>query len=166
MPDPAELLAVARQLANSLPQPNDAQLRRAVSTAYYAVFHKILLAAAERFMGPGTESTAGYSLLYRSFDHRHMKTICEHLNAPTMKKTMQTNLRRTTVSVEMRHFARNFSLLQEQRHLADYDPRAAHETSAVSNLVDLAEIAIRAFDSAPPEEQADILALLMVRPRP
>jgi hypothetical protein len=95
-----------------------------------------------------------------------MKTICEHLNAPTMKKTMQTNLRRTTVSVEMRHFARNFSLLQEQRHLADYDPRAAHETSAVSNLVDLAEIAIRAFDSAPPEEQADILALLMVRPRP
>jgi uncharacterized protein (UPF0332 family) len=58
MPDPAELLAVARQLANSLPQPNDAQLRRAVSTAYYAVFHKILLAAAERFMGPGTESTA------------------------------------------------------------------------------------------------------------
>jgi len=166
MPDPAELLAVSRQLLTSLPQPNDAQLRRAVSTVYYAVFHKILREAAGRFMGPGSEGSAGYSLLYRSFDHGHMKTICEHLNVPNMRKAMQTNLHRTAVSAETRNFASAFLVLQEQRHRADYNPRAAYEASEVSNLIDLAEIAIRAFDNAPPDEQADILALLMVRPRP
>lgn len=165
MPDPAQLLAVSRQLLFSLPQPNDAQLRRAVSTIYYALFHKILREAAARFMGSGSESSAAYSLLYRSFDHRHMKTICEQLNVPTMKKAMQTSLHRTAVSAAMRNFARIFLVLQEQRHQADYDPRTAFESSEVSNLIDMAELAIRAFNNAPPAEQADILALLMVRPR-
>jgi len=42
------LLAAARRLsdASRQPPPTDAQLRRAVSTAYYAVFHTVLRAAA------------------------------------------------------------------------------------------------------------------------
>jgi hypothetical protein len=65
MPDPSELLAGARLLsdASGAIPPSDAQLRRAVSTAYYALFHKVVRAAAERFMGPAHENAAGFSLL-------------------------------------------------------------------------------------------------------
>jgi hypothetical protein len=63
---------------------SDAQRRRAVSTAYYAVFHHILAAAAARFMGPGTEASGGYRLLYRGFNHGRMKTVCTALTAPAL----------------------------------------------------------------------------------
>jgi len=58
MPDPAELLSVARLLSTigSEPRSDDAQLRRAVSTAYCALFHKVLRAAAQCFMGAGQEA--------------------------------------------------------------------------------------------------------------
>jgi hypothetical protein len=48
VPDPAELCAVARMLADAdaMSPPPDAQLRRAVSLAYYAVFRRVLRAGA------------------------------------------------------------------------------------------------------------------------
>lgn len=97
---PADLLLVARQLADpsGATPPNDAQLRRAVSTAYYAVFHTILQAAAERFMGPGQEHTGGYSLLYRSFNHGKMRAVCEKLGASALNQNTIAQLRRYAVS--------------------------------------------------------------------
>ena len=68
MPDPAELLGVAKLLSVTGPAPpTDAQLRRAASTAYYAVFHAVLRAAADRFMGAGQASAPGDAILYRGF---------------------------------------------------------------------------------------------------
>jgi len=86
--DPLELLAVARLLAADA-QPSEAQLRRAVSTAYYALFHKVLQAAAGRFMGLNKETSAGYSLIYRGFDHRNMRTVCEALDVSTLKDSLK-----------------------------------------------------------------------------
>jgi hypothetical protein len=55
VPDPSELLSVVRLLSNAgTTPPSDVQLRRAVSTTYYALFHKVLCVADERFMGPIT----------------------------------------------------------------------------------------------------------------
>ena len=49
VPDPAHLLEQAERLAAAPAkgQPRDADLRRAISTAYYAIFHAILTAAAD-----------------------------------------------------------------------------------------------------------------------
>jgi len=167
MPDSADLLALARLLStiSSEPHSPDVHLRRAVSTAYYAVFHKILHAAALRFMGPGQEKAAGYAILYRSFDHRHMKMVCEALQVSTLKDKFKYHLRRNNVSQEMRNFAGIFPDLQDARHLADYDPAVEFLPSDVSSLIDAAELAMAAFDRATPEEQADVLALMMVRTR-
>lgn len=54
MPEPSsDLLAVARALMTFGPGPDHsgAFIRRAVSTAYYALFHKVSYAAAGHFMG-------------------------------------------------------------------------------------------------------------------
>ena len=59
MPIPFEFLALARSLSAGSDglRPNDAELRRAVSTAYYALFHKVVHTAADRFMGPGQQNS-------------------------------------------------------------------------------------------------------------
>jgi len=65
----------------------------------------------------------------------------------------------------MRDFASNFPRLQGARHLADYDPQAVFPHAGVLFLIDTAAIAIEAFDRTTADEQADILALMLVRAR-
>lgn len=166
MPDPSDLVAVARLLLSAGPAtpPSEAQLRRAVSTAYYALFHKVLRAGAERFMGVGKQRSAGYGLIYRGFNHGRMKTVCASLNVATLSKTLQ-QLGRIAVSQDMRDFAGAFVALQEARHLADYDPSTVFTLSASTDLVDVADAAMTAFDRATPDERADVLALMLISPR-
>lgn len=116
-------------------------------------------------MGPGSELSAGYTLIYRSFQHTHMREVCDKLNVANLNKTLKQQLRRDRVSQQMRDFAALFSLLREQRHRADYDPVAVFDLTDVSLLIDAAEVGMRAFDQADGDEQADILALLMIKPR-
>ena len=167
MADPSELLAAARLLLDGEGgnPPTDAQLRRAVSTAYYAVFHCILRAAADRFMGRGEAASAGYALLYRSFDHRHMKTVCGALRASTLRERFRRHLRRASVSEEVQDFAGIFEELQDARHTADHDPVASLVTSDVVALIQAAVVAMDTFDRVAPDEKSDVLALLMVRAR-
>jgi hypothetical protein len=167
MPDPSELLAVARHLStgDDETQPSDARLRRAVSTAYYALFHKVLRAAAQRFMGPNQEQRAGFTVLYRSFDHRHMKMVCLALRVSTLNDRYGKLLQKDAVSQAARDFAGAFAALQDVRQLADYDPVVEFVPAQVSALIDSADAAMAAFDRIVPEELTDILALLMVRTR-
>lgn len=165
MLDPAELLAVAGLLSAPRAQkpPSQAQLRRAVSTAYYALFHKVLQAAAERFVGLHQQNSGAYNILYRSFDHGYMKKVCDDLQLSTLKDRTKIQLHRSSISQDARDFAGSFPALQEVRHAADYDPTAQFLRSVVVSLVDGAAVAVAAFDRMPPDEKADILALLMVR---
>jgi len=74
--DPGALLAVACLLLDETNAPaTDASIRRAISSAYYALFHVILRAAAERFAGAGHETSAVFALIYRNFDHRRMADV-------------------------------------------------------------------------------------------
>lgn len=167
MPDSTQLLDVARRLAggSGAVQATDAELRRAVSAAYYAVFHKLAGAAASHFAGPDAADKPAYAILYRSFDHRHMKLVCEALKSGTLKEKFRRALRRIAVSQDMRRFAEIFPDLQNTRHLADYDPATLFLASDVTSHILKAELAIAAFDRVPPDEQSDILALMMVRAR-
>lgn len=104
-------------------------------------------------------------MLYRSFDHIHMKTVCEALQVSTLKSKFKDALRRSAVSQDTRDFAFAFPALQAARHLADYDPAVAFLPSEVSSLIDAAGVAMGAFDRISPDEQADVLALMMVKAR-
>ena len=68
-----DLLEQAEFLANREPvQPKQASLRRAVSKAYYALFHLLIDEAV------GNWGIAGQcSVLARTFDHAKMKNVCE-----------------------------------------------------------------------------------------
>ena len=76
--NPEHLLAQARVLtaAPSAGPPRQVDVRRAISAAYYAVFHAILTAAADEFVGVGQRVKPNYALVYRSIDHRHLSAVC------------------------------------------------------------------------------------------
>ena len=151
MLDPAELLDAARLLvdaSNSTPPP-DGQLRRAISTAYYALFHKVLDSAATRFMGTNHRHRPGFSLLYRGFNHGRMKSICKSIDVALLSQTYARHLGVARVSQDMRDFASVFVALQEARHTADYDPHWAVAHTDAIGLVDQADLGIQAFDRPP-----------------
>jgi hypothetical protein len=91
-----------------------------------------------------------------------MKSVCEDLDVAALKPTLQRQLKRMAVSQDMRDFAAVFVVLQEARHRADYDPQAVIVHSDATDSVGQAGLALQAFDRALPEEQADILALMLV----
>jgi hypothetical protein len=140
-------------------------LRRAVSTIYYAVFHFVAQSAADCFVGRANVQTARYAMIYRAFEHTHLRRICLDLSKPTPSEKVRRSLGRSYASEGIRRFAEILPDLQEDRHLADYHPTQTFEPNDVASLVAAAETAIAAFSNADPEERADVLALMMLRPR-
>lgn len=78
---PSDLVETASLLASARDgSPTDADLRRCVSTADYAVFHAVLKAGADRFFGAVRSDRGGYGLLYRAYDHGRMKRSCDDIS--------------------------------------------------------------------------------------
>ena len=167
MLDPAELRSLANDLATQgSPSASHAvPLRRAVSTAYYALFHAILRRAADDFVGSDRRHSASYALVYRSFAHQRMKDVCEGINKARLKSAYQDHLKRVTVGDPMRFMATAFIELQEARHGADYDPQFLVEHSDARRACGLATFGIRMLATADPDEVRDVLALMMVTGR-
>ena len=136
-----------------------------MSTAYYALFHKVLQTAADRFMDMDKRHSAGYGILYRGFNHGRMKAVCEALNVTALSRSLQQQLGRTAVSEAMRDFASSFITLQTARHRADYDPSVSFSLVNSASLVEAAGLAMSAFDHVLPDEKADVLALMLAAPR-
>ena len=79
-----DLLQLARQIANLHPDnPNQASLRRAVSTAYYAIFHLLISEATANWGRPELRAILG-----RCFDHGPMKTASEIRVAQLIRHSM------------------------------------------------------------------------------
>ena len=83
LPEPAELIEVARHLVE---RGTAESLRRAVSTAYYALFHCLAAHAADRFVGAG-DTSAAYTMVYRSLDHTRMRSVLIELGKSRRSKT-------------------------------------------------------------------------------
>lgn len=84
-------------------------MRRAVSTAYYAVFHALSRMCADELVGGSRSRSQEWTRVYRSLDHRTAKTVLASGEA-------------TSLSPFAASIGASFSELQERRHAADYDP--------------------------------------------
>jgi hypothetical protein len=110
-----DLLTLAGRLANPAPQdPEQASLRRSVSTAYYALFHFLVQDGAQGWNG----TDAMRSSLERKFEHSRMRSVSQSV---AQDKWPGWSVPKLTPPSELRSVARAFVLLQEARHLADYD---------------------------------------------
>ena len=107
-----DLLRQALQLVHVDP-PSQLTLRRAVSAAYYAVFHFLIAEATSNWSNVSLRTALG-----RAYDHGIMKTASNRiLNAKDFPFTGED----PAVVADLRFVAQAFSQLQEDRHFADYN---------------------------------------------
>jgi hypothetical protein len=75
--------------------PRQVDLRRAISSAYYAVFHAVLAAAADEFVGWAQRAETAYGLVYRRIDHGALRELCAELNKPSADYDPMIRLKRS-----------------------------------------------------------------------
>lgn len=170
----AELLRQARDLANlDRRRPRQGNLRRAISSAYYALFHLLIHEASKQLVGWSRDPVPAMVNhgVRRWFDHGTMKNVAswfqgKHIppvlndlpdRAPVAQKLP------SLVSRELRDVAATFVELQEQRHMADYDLGAPPWTrqSALST-VKRAERAFEAWEVARQDPLTPLFLLLLL----
>jgi hypothetical protein len=127
----ARLLAVAHDLSRRTGRrPREAFMRRAVSTAYYAMFHALARLCADQLVGGIHAKTAAWARVRHALDHKLAKTILCSVEAAGLAS-------------EIVAFGEAFALLQERRHQADYDPAPfRYYFNQTAALINLAETAI------------------------
>lgn len=116
---PDQLIDVAFDLLDWKDVPHEqARLRRAVSTAYYALFHLLVMETANNW--GQTESRAAFA---RLLEHGKMKSVCEKKIADVNRrlKTQQTEQSNLEVELELQIVATAFRDLYQNRSDADYD---------------------------------------------
>lgn len=143
--------------------PRQVDVRRAVSSAYYGVFHHVLTAAADLYVGAARPAKR-YTLLYRSVDHRALRSLCEEAK----KQTPSAKYRKyvpTGLGPNLQAFASALLELQEKRHDADYDPLIRMKASDARLVIATAKSAVRRFDKASAVNRRAFLTLLLFPPR-
>jgi len=155
---PADLVATARRILrhSGAKRPRQTDLKRAMSTAYYAVFHQLCWNTADTFIGTKSaqRSTPAWRQAYRSVDHAFAKTQCR--KSSVMEQFPQA----------IQDFANAFVELQIARHDADYDPLHRLARSEVSSEIDKAERVIQQFPSVPISDRRAFAAWVTLKHRP
>lgn len=109
-----DLLQQALLLVHKEPRnPKQASLRRAVSTAYYALFHLLISEAAANWSRANLRAALG-----RAFEHGIMKAASNRIQDTRQFPFTGED---PNVVADLRTVAKTFAQLQEKRHMADYD---------------------------------------------
>jgi hypothetical protein len=119
-PAPKRLLEQAHQLAlREKKRPLQVSLRRAVSSAYYALFH-LLVSDASRSLTKASDPRLRL-LLPRAFTHEEMAAACKMFAAAgKMPAIIEATYPGIVIPPEIASVAQAFVDLQKARHDADY----------------------------------------------
>jgi uncharacterized protein (UPF0332 family) len=153
---PENMLATAELLASARPL-GSTTLRRAVSTAYYALFSRLAALCAKQ-IARAQPTSDSFRSVYRAIDHGHA------LNALRSHPEFGSPL------------GANFKRLQEARHWADYsiDPHPDSDSAAAGSrftrsearqFVALARETVEFVDALAPDAKQRLAVLLVARSR-
>lgn len=138
-----DLIGLAQHIArvDGVGRPKQAHLRRAVSTAYYAMFHYLVEEACCAQIGAQISQRGYRHSLGRAFAHTVLKQACSSFGGGTLKDSVIKGLPRDPqgnyrIPREIQNIAATFAELQEKRHLADYDLSERWKRSEVLTLID------------------------------
>ncbi len=150
------LIQAGHDLLNAQPagnSPTNEHIRRAVSNAYYAMFHALAESNASVLVGSPSDAAtaAAWSRAYRGLDHT------------TARRELQRH--RQEFSVQGRRFANEFGDMQQFRHSADYDHTVGFTAQEAIAYLDRAQAAILDYTQTSPTERVHIATLTLIRPR-
>ena len=152
--EPEHLLQIAADLAEiNTRRPRRADLCRAVSTAYYALFHCLARTCADRLAGRAgpVGNRPMWRRVYRALEHRQARTRCENVPA--------------SFPDGVRQFGQAFSALQSKRHFTDYDPdHPVRKSEVVADINDV-RTAIDRFLATPANVRRDFAIHVLMKVR-
>lgn len=158
--NPSDLIASARQRAGGVApfprgRPRQTDLQRAVSDAYYAMFHTLATCGANTLVGTGytARREPEWRQIYRALEHGYARQQCSNQRALAQFPSA------------IRRFGRHFAGSQQLRHLADYDPDTSLTRDEVLQLIDETEDIIQAFDRAPANRRRAFAVHVLFRTR-
>ena len=132
-----DLMETARRLTESgAARPTETDLRRAVSTAYYALFHCLAGTAADLLTG--SSGSPEWQQVYRALEHGKARSACQQQDVMREFPT------------EVRTFADTFVDLQKARQQADYAHEGEYSKPDALETINTVDGVINEF------EQADI----------
>ena len=131
---PGELLELAQELADLHPETaHQASLRRAVSTAYYALFHLLISEATANWARPKLRAALG-----RCFEHGPMKNASEPSQINNLLKQYPPEDAGSAAANDLHTVANAFVQAQQRRNEADYN--MAKEWTPVESYAQIAEV--------------------------
>ena len=142
--DPHALLRHARQRVEAA-DADETDYRRAVSDAYYALYHALTALAASLLASSDDPGDAWRQI--RRFRHWHVRAAAGAMSESADART--------------RMVARATIELQGRRMDADYDYFAEFRRGHVETLIDLADRAVEALDGGGGEALAQRLAAML-----
>jgi uncharacterized protein (UPF0332 family) len=150
---PPDLLETAGVLLRSGPSRlKDANLRRAHSAIYYALFHCLARSCADLLIGAtkSARSPEAWRQTYRALCHGPARKACGDGRVSAFPNAI-------------RDFANEFVKMQKKRHLADYDPLVKIVKSEVQADLEVARQAIADFKAAPIKDRRAFCAFVLFK---
>lgn len=123
---------------NSPDEPKQVDLRRAVSAAYYSLFHLLTTEAAQNWKHQSQRDRFA-----RMFDHRRMKACSSRISS----RPLPVDPGQISVVKNLKLVANSFVELQQARHTADYDNSKVWSRPQVWDVIILAQDAIAAWSN-------------------
>jgi hypothetical protein len=141
-------------------RPKQASLRRAISAAYYAVFHLLTSEAAARLV-KGAARRPLRDALRRAYNHGEMRLACADFCTSTGGQ-FSAIVGSAGVPADLQVVAQAFRDLQQARHEADYDVSRTFTRGEALDVVALAEQAFSAWRTARATAASDAFLTVML----
>jgi hypothetical protein len=175
---PDELIGLAYVLAGSGAgpgRPRTAWLRRAISSAYYGLFHELVDCATWKAVREDGSRNVERWTMARWYQHADVRRVCDWVVAAArggrglpvnVAAVLGGRTSAASVPADLIAVAESFGILHEARQRADYDHLFDVTKADTLILVETAETAIRTWRSMPGGYHADIFLALLGGPRP
>ena len=149
-----DLLDQAQQLAQWDPRrPRQVNLRRTVSSAYYALFHLLSSETSALFaVEPNLVAR-----INRTLNHGDMKKTSTMIGNGKLPKSVQSPRGSYTIPVDLKTVTSTFIKLQDARHEADYDLTRLFRRQEVLDYVQLAR-GVRGLEADPEDGRLPALS--------
>ena len=149
-----DLILRARSSLSGTKRPKTIFLRRAVSDAYYSLFHALAFLCADTLVGVTKRNSVSWRRVYRSLEHGRAKSELQRSDVRSL-------------DVGIARIASAFVQLQEERHKADYDPAfTLRRRTDVEQWILLAEAANVDVNALSEELKIELVTTLIFKSRP
>lgn len=139
-------------------ETTEANLRRAWSSIYYALFHFICHECADRIIGDSDDcrQQRAWNQVYRALDHGAAKTRC---------KTISKENHALNFPDAIKDVAGLFVTLQSKRHEADYDMSVVPTVTDVRHYISEVRSQVDRFSACEEKHRRAFVAYMLINRR-